>query len=63
MIKILPKEAYFKVGGKVRIASGTLEGLNGIYQTDHGSSRSYILLEFMQQNQYLSIDNELIEKI
>ncbi len=62
-IDLLPKEAYFKIGEKVRIASGALKGLNGIYQTVHGSSRSYILLEFMQQNQYLSIDNQLIEKI
>ena len=62
-IDLLPNEAYFKTGEKVRIASGSLKGLNGIYQTADGSSRSYILLEFMQQNQYLSIDNQLIEKI
>ena len=62
-IDLLPKEAYFKIGEKVRVASGSLKGLNAIYQTADGSSRSYILLEFMQQNQYLSIDNQLIEKI
>jgi transcriptional antiterminator RfaH len=62
-IDILPVESYFKIGEKVRIASGSLKGLNGIYQTVDSSSRSYILLEFMQQNQYLSIDNQLIEKI
>ena len=62
-IDLLPKEAYFKIGEKVKIASGALKGLNGIYQTDHGSSRSYILLEFMQQNQLLSIGNQQIEKI
>ena len=62
-IDLLPKEAYFKIGEKVRIASGSLKGLRAIYQTADGSSRSYILLEFMQQNQYLSIDNQLIEKI
>ena len=62
-IDLLPKEAYFKIGEKVRVASGSLKGLNAIYQTSDGSSRSYILLEFMQQNQYLSIDNQLIEKI
>ena len=62
-IDLLPKEAYFKIGEKVRIASGSLKGLNGIYQTVDGSSRSYILLEFMQQNQYLSVGNQLIEKI
>ena len=62
-IDLLPKEAYFKIGEKVRIVSGALKGLNGIYQTVDGSSRSYILLEFMQQNQYLSVGNQLIEKI
>ncbi len=61
-IDSLPKEAYFKIGEKVRIASGTLKGLYAIYQNVHGSSRSYILLEFMQQYQYVSIDNQLIEK-
>lgn len=62
-IDLLPIEPYLKIGEKVRIASGSLEGLRAIYQTADGSSRSYILLEFMQQNQYLSIDNQLIEKI
>ena len=62
-IDLLPKEAYFKIGEKVRVASGSLKGLNAIYQTSDGLSRSYILLKFMQQNQYLSIDNQLIEKI
>ena len=62
-IDLLPLEPYIKIGEKVRIASGSLAGLRAIYQTADGSSRSYILLEFMQQNQYLSIDNQLIEKI
>ena len=62
-IDFLPIEPYIKIGEKVRIMSGSFEGLNAIYQTANGSSRSYILLEFMQQNQYLSIDNQLIEKI
>ena len=62
-IDLMPEESYFKAGEKIRVASGSLEGLSAIYQTENGSSRSYILLEFMQQNQYLSIDNRLIEKI
>ncbi len=62
-IDILPEQSYFKAGEKIRVASGPLEGLSAIYQTENGSSRSYILLEFMQQNQYLSINNDLIEKI
>jgi transcriptional antiterminator RfaH len=62
-IDLLPIEPYIKIGEKVRFVSGSLEGLSAIYQTADGLSRSYILLEFMQQNQYLSIDNQLIEKI
>jgi len=62
-IDLLPIEPYIKIGEKVRVVSGSLEGLSAIYQTADGLSRSYILLEFMQQNQYLSIDNQLIEKI
>jgi len=62
-IDLSPKEAYFKAGEKIRVASGPLEGLSAIYETENGSLRSYILMEFMQQKQYLSIDNQLIEKI
>ena len=62
-IDLFSEEAYFKAGEKIRVASGPLEGLSAIYQTENGSSRSYIFLEFMQQNQCLSIDNQLIEKI
>ena len=62
-INILPNEPYIKIGETVRIVSGSLEGLNAIYKAPNGSSRAYILLEFMQQSQYLSIDNQLIEKI
>jgi len=62
-IDLLPKEPYIKYGEKVRIASGSLEGLTAIYEATDGVSRSYILLEFMQQNQHLSIDNQHIEKI
>ena len=62
-IDLLPKEPYFKMGEKVRVVRGSLKGLSAIYQTADGLSRACILLEFMQQNQYLSIDNQLIEKI
>ena len=62
-IDLLPEESYFKAGEKIRVSSGSLKGLSAIYQTADGSSRSYILLEFMRQNQYLSINNVLIEKI
>ena len=62
-IDLLPKQSYFNAGEKIRVAGGPLEGLSAIFQAENGSSRSYVLLEFMQQNQYLCIDNQLIEKI
>ena len=62
-IDLLPKEPYFEMGEKVRVVGGSLKGLSAIYQTADGLSRASILLEFMQQNQYLSIDNQLIKKI
>ena len=62
-VELLSGKPYIKIGEKIRVMSGSLEGLSAIYQTADGSSRSIILLEFMQQNQYLSIDNQLIEKI
>ncbi len=62
-IDLSQKQSYFNAGEKIRVLGGPLEGLSAIYQDENGSSRSYILLEFMQQNQCLCIDNHLIEKI
>ena len=62
-IDILPPEPYLKTGEKVRIIDGSLKGLRAIYQVPDSSTRSYILLAFMQQNQYVRIDNQLLEKI
>lgn len=61
-INLLTVESYFKAGEKIRVVSGSLKGLSAIYQTTDGLSRSYILLEFMQQKQLLSINNKLIKK-
>ena len=60
-IDLLPPEPYFKIGEQVRIVDGSLKGLGAIYQASDGPSRSHILLTFMQQNQYLSINNQLLE--
>jgi transcriptional antiterminator RfaH len=57
------QESYIKIGEIVKIASGSLKGFKAIYKAADGDSRSYILLNFMQQNQYLSIDNQLIRKL
>ena len=60
-IDLLPPEPYFKIGERVRIVDGSLKGLRAIYQDSDGPSRSHILLTFMQQNQHLSINNQLLE--
>tara|TARA_B100001559_G_scaffold13845_1_gene11961 strand:+ start:214 stop:720 length:507 start_codon:yes stop_codon:yes gene_type:complete len=62
-VDLLPVESYFNIGDEIRITRGSLKGLNAIYKTADGASRSHILLKFMQQNQYLSISNDLLEKM
>ena len=53
---------HMDIGGEVRVMNGPLKGLSGIYKSPNGLSRSYVLIEFMSQNQHFSIDNELLEK-
>ena len=57
------EESYLTHGEKIRVVNGAFEGLEGIYQATNGLARSYILMELMQQDQIISIDNQLIEKI
>ena len=56
------KESYFKSGEKIRVIKGSLNGLSAIFQNEDGASRSYILLDFMRQNQLISVENKLIKK-
>ena len=58
-----PEESYLTHGETVRVVNGAFKGLEGIYQATNGLARSYILMELMQQDQIISIDNQLIEKI
>ena len=58
-----PEESYLTLGETVRVVNGAFKGLEAIYQAADGSARSYILMELMQQDQFISIDNQLIEKI
>ena len=58
-----PEESYLTRGETVRVVNGAFRGLEGIYQATNGLARSYILMELMQQDQIISIDNQLIEKI
>ncbi len=62
-IELQPEEPYLTVGEKVRVVDGALKGLEAIYQASDGSARSYILMELMQQYHFISIDNQLIDKI
>ena len=58
-----PEESYLTHGETIRVVNGAFKGLEGIYQATNGLARSYILMELMQQDQIISIDNQLIEKI
>ena len=58
-----PEESYLTHGEKIRVVNGAFKGLEAIYQAADGLARSYILMELMQQDQYISIDNQLIDKI
>ena len=62
-IDSLSPEPYIKHGDLVRVTSGSFRGIDAIYQASDGESRSYILLEFMHQNQRLSLDNAKLMKI
>ena len=62
-IELQHEESYLTLGEKVRVVNGGFKGLEAIYQAADGLARSYILMELMQQDQCISIDNQLIEKI
>jgi len=62
-IESQPEEHCLTRGEKVRVVNGAFKGLEAIYQAADGLARSYILMELMQQDQYISIDNQLIDKI
>ena len=57
------EESYLTHGEKIRVVNGAFKGLEAIYQAANGLARSYILMELMQQDQYISINNQLIDKI
>ena len=53
-------EPYFKTGKKIKVIDGPLKNIEGVYQIADGNERSYILLSFMEQNQYIRVNNDLI---
>ncbi len=49
------KKALFTPGDSIRVVSGPLLGLEGVFDITDGEQRSFVLLEFMQKQQRVSV--------
>ncbi|MFM8340314.1 MAG: transcription/translation regulatory transformer protein RfaH [Fluviibacter sp.] len=49
------KETLFAPGDAVQVVSGPLVGLEGVFEIADGEQRSFVLLEFMQKQQRVSV--------
>lgn len=49
------KKTLFDAGDHVQVVSGPLVGLEGVFQIADGEQRSFVLLEFMQKQQRVSV--------
>ncbi|MFM8500989.1 MAG: transcription/translation regulatory transformer protein RfaH [Fluviibacter sp.] len=49
------KKSLFESGDNVRVVSGPLLGLEGVFEIADGEQRSFVLLEFMQKQQRVSV--------
>jgi len=49
------KKSLFESGDNVRVLSGPLLGLEGVFEIADGEQRSFVLLEFMQKQQRVSV--------
>ena len=49
------KKSLFESGDSVRVVSGPLLGLEGVFEISDGEQRSFVLLEFMQKQQRVSV--------
>ena len=49
------KKSLFESGDSVRVVSGPLLGLEGVFEISDGEQRSFVLLEFMQKQQRISV--------
>lgn len=49
------KKALFTPGDSIRFVSGPLLGLEGVFDITDGEQRSFVLLEFMQKQQRVSV--------
>jgi transcriptional antiterminator RfaH len=49
------KKSLFSAGEAIRLVSGPLLGLEGVFEIADGEQRSFVLLEFMQKQQRVSV--------
>lgn len=49
------KKALFEAGDCIQVVSGPLLGLEGVFEISDGEQRSFVLLEFMQKQQRVSV--------
>ena len=49
------RETLFAAGDTVKVVSGPLVGLEGVFEIADGEQRSFVLLEFMQKQQRVSV--------
>ena len=49
------KKTLFESGDSIRVVSGPLLGLEGVFEITDGAQRSFVLLEFMQKQQRVSV--------
>jgi transcriptional antiterminator RfaH len=49
------RERLFATGDAVQVVSGPLVGLEGVFEISDGEQRSFVLLEFMQKQQRVSV--------
>ena len=59
----LPPSPFMSEGDQVTISSGSFKDIDAIYKAPDGESRSYILLDFMQQENLLKVKNSVLKKI
>ncbi len=59
----LPPLPFISEGDQVTISSGSFKDIDAIYMAPDGESRSYILLNFMQQDHLLKVENSVLKKI
>lgn len=49
------KKTLFAAGDHIQVVSGPLAGLEGVFEISDGEQRSFVMLEFMQKQQRVSL--------